>query len=68
MIDEVSRGLDHAPSATDGTEATTFAGKGLKVPVTAAVALHLQEAEKRVNRMRVDPPKIIRRLPPAMGS
>ena len=44
MIDEVRRGLDHAPGATRRAEPAALAGKSYQVFVTAAVALDADEA------------------------
>jgi hypothetical protein len=43
MVDEVSRGLDHPPSAARRAEAPSLAGKRDQVFVAAAIALHAHE-------------------------
>jgi len=44
MVDEMGRGLDHAPGAAGGAEPAAFAGECHEVLVLAAIALHAQEA------------------------
>jgi len=44
VIDEMGRGLDHAPSAAGGAEPAAFAGERDEVLVAAAIALHAHEA------------------------
>jgi len=44
VVDEVGRGLDHAPGAAGRTKPTPFAGKSYQLLVAAAVALDADEA------------------------